>query len=61
MARDMAPASPQPVRDYLEDRLREWDARLLAATELAASVEADPFISGKTAINPRNEFRMAYW
>ncbi|HXD88744.1 MAG TPA: hypothetical protein VN641_19800 [Urbifossiella sp.] len=41
MARDMAPASPQPVRDYLEDRLREWDARLLAATELAASVEAD--------------------
>src|SRR6185437_3108017 len=40
MARDTAPASPKPVRDYLEHRLPEGDHPLHAARELAAPVAA---------------------
>ena len=36
-----APATEQPTVDQLELRLREWDARLIAAAELATSVERE--------------------
>lgn len=37
-----SPAAPErPTVDHLEGRLREWDARLVAAAELAASVERE--------------------
>ena len=34
-------AAANPPADHLEDRLREWDARLVAAAELAESVERE--------------------
>ena len=33
--------STRPTADHLELRLREWDARLIAAAELATSVERE--------------------
>ena len=41
LAEQAASATPSPSTDHLEDRLREWDARLVAAAELAASVERE--------------------
>src|SRR5258708_39064902 len=38
---EQAAAAPSPTTDHLEFRLREWDARLVAAAELAASVERE--------------------
>jgi len=41
LATQAAPATKQPSVDQLELRLREWDARLIAAAELAVSVERE--------------------
>ena len=41
LAEQASTAAESPTADHLEVRLREWDARLVAAAELAASVESE--------------------